>query len=256
MALTDAGKEYIMNQTDFLQGKCAIVTGASGGIGSALCKKLAGYGMNLILSGRSKEALEKTAQLVRDGGGNALICAGDLTSIDYLRSLPQQAVQAFGRLDVVINNAGQAQHSAFTEVTEEMFDSIMATNVKAPYFLCQYALPYLQNSEEATIINICSVVAHKGYPLQSTYAASKHALLGFSKSLANETYDKNIRVHVISPGAVYTRMSLFSRPDLSPEGMPVPEDVADIVGFYLEHRHSDAVIDEIELHRSNKAPFA
>ena len=108
----------------------------------------------------------------------------------------------------------------------------------------------------ASIINICSVVAHKGYPQQSVYAASKHALLGLSKSLANEVFRDDIRVHVISPGGVFTDMVALARPDLTPDGMTLPEDIADIVLFLLEHRAANAVIDEIQVHRTNKEPFA
>jgi short-subunit dehydrogenase len=88
------------------------------------------------------------------------------------------------------------------------------------------------------------------------YAASKHALLGWSKSFANEYYKEDIRVHVISPGSVYTKMIAMVRPDLTPEGMMLPEDIADIIGVYLQFRKTNAVIDEIEAHRVTKEPFA
>ena len=245
-----------MKMEDVLHGRSVIVTGASGGIGTALCRKLAGYGMRLTLVGRNAGILETVAQTVRGLGGEALVCPGDLKSDAFLSEIPQKAVEAFGQLDVLINNAGLAQNDAFEQVTPELFDTIMATNVRAPYFLCQKALPYLRKSDMATIINICSVVGHKGYPMQSLYAASKHALLGMSKSLANEVYEENIRVHVISPGAVYTDMVALTRPDLSPEGMILAEDIADAAGYFLEHRSSNAVIDELEIHRRTKAPFA
>ena len=131
----------------------------------------------------------------------------------------------------------------------------MSTNVRAPYFLCQAALPALRKSDHATIINIASVVAHKGYPLQSAYVASKHALLGMSRSLTNEVYDEGIRVHVIAPGAVFTDMVRVARPDLTDEGMIMPEDIAEVAAFFIEHR-TNAVVDEIQIHRAGKAPFA
>ena len=237
-------------------GKTAVITGASGGIGSALSRKLAGYGMNLMLAGRRQEMLEKTAREAAAQGGTAKTFACDLNTPGAIDSLLSSAFEAFGGIDVLINNAGLAQHSALEQVTEEEYDRIMTTNVRIPYFLCQKALPYLRRSDCATIINICSVVAHKGYPMQSVYAASKHALLGMSKSLANEVFKENIRVHVISPGGVYTDMIALARPDLSPEGMILPEDIADVAAFYLEKRAGSAVIDEIELHRMNKDPFA
>ncbi len=132
----------------------------------------------------------------------------------------------------------------------------MALNVKAPYFLTQAALPYLRASDRATVINIASVVGHKGYPEQSVYSASKHALIGWSKAFAAEVYKENIRVHVVSPGGVYTEMIALARPDIRKESLILPEDVADIVAFYLDHRMSNAVIDEIGLHRAEKLPFA
>lgn len=236
--------------------KTAIVTGASGGIGSAICRKLAGYGMHVSLVGRNTEKLEQTAEAVAAAGGTAFICAADLAQIDALQSVIDRTTERFDGLDVLINCAGLAQHDDFENVTPELFDRVMAANVRAPYFLCQRALPWLRRSEAATIINICSVVAHKGYPQQSVYAASKHALLGLTKSLANEVYKEGIRVHAISPGAVYTDMIALARPDLRPDGMTLPEDIADIVGFILEHRGADAVIDEIQVHRTNKEPFA
>ena len=140
------------------------------------------------------------------------------------------------------------------ETGEEVFERIMRINVKVPYFLTQAALPYLRRSKSASVINISSVVGHAGYPLQSAYAASKHAVLGFTKSLAAEVYGEGIRVHAISPGGVYTDMVKVARPDLSPEGMILPEEIAEIVLFFLANR-GNAVVDEILVHRVNKTPF-
>lgn len=238
---------------EFLKGKTAIVTGAAGGIGEAICKKLASLGMNLVITGRKVQALEElTAQLPTQ----VHYCVGDLTELSFVDRLLKETRLVFGTVDVIINNAGLSHNCPVEEMTPELFDSIMQVNVRAPYFLCQKAVEDLKKSDCATIINICSVVAHKGYPRQSVYAASKHALLGFSKSFANEHYKDNIRVHVISPGSVYTKMIAMVRPDLSPEGMILPEDIADIVGMYLMLRRTNAVVDEIEVHRVTKEPFA
>ena len=239
-----------------LKGKVAVVTGAAGGIGKAVCRKLAGYGMKLVLAGRNEGKLHALAEELCAMGAEACVCAGDLADLAYAQGLIACAAQHFGGVDVVINNAGLVHNCGMEEVTPELFDGIMQVNVRAPYFICQRAIPMLKKSDCATIINICSVVAHKGYPCQSAYVASKHALLGISKSMANELYQDDIRVHVISPGGVYTDMVTIARPDLSPEGMILPEDIAAVVGFYLEGRKRNAVIDEIEIHRPAKAPFA
>ena len=244
------------DRLEHLIGKTAIVTGAAGGIGEALCHKLAGYQMNLVITGRKPETLRTLADSLRGQGVQVCECVGDLADIAFIDSVIAAARERFGGADVLINNAGLVHNCTVEEMTPELFDSIMQVNVRAPYFMCQRALPDLKKSDCATIINICSVVAHKGYPRQSVYAASKHALLGISKSLANEVYKDNVRVHVISPGGVFTPMISKVRPDLTPEGMMLPEDIASIVGFYLEMRTSNAVVDEIELHRVNKEPFA
>ena len=130
----------------------------------------------------------------------------------------------------------------------------MAINVRTPYALIKTALPTLKKSDRASIINVASVVAHAGYPNQSAYCASKHALIGFTKSLAQEVYKDGVRVHVISPGGVYTDMIKITRPDLTGEGMIMPEDIADIVEFFLKNRNN-AVVDEILVHRLGKEPF-
>lgn len=245
-----------MDRRAHLAGRVAIITGAAGGIGEALCLKLAESKMRLLITGRNLEKLNALAERLRAMGAEAQVCAGDLSSLDFVDRVLDSAREAFGGIDVIINNAGLAHNCPAEEVSPELFDSIMQLNVRAPYFLCQRALPDLRKSDCATIINICSVVAHKGYPRQSVYSASKHALLGLSKAMANELYRENIRVHVISPGGVFTPMIAVARPDLSPEGMILPQDVADIAMFYLEMRKTNAVVDEIELHRVTKEPFA
>ena len=239
-----------------LTNKTAIITGASGGIGKAICLALAKHGMNLVLVGRNEIKLLETKEAAEELGAKTFLCRGDIRDLTFTQKILSAAGGHFGGLDVLVNCAGLAQHDPFEEVTPEQFDDIMAVNVRAPYFLCQGALPLLRGSGMASIINICSVVAHKGYPQQSVYAASKHALLGLSKSLANEVFRDDIRVHVISPGGVFTDMVALARPDLTPDGMTLPEDIADIVLFLLEHRAANAVIDEIQVHRTNKEPFA
>lgn len=244
------------DRTSHLIGKTAIVTGAAGGIGEFICKKLAGYRMNLVITGRNPATLGALKDDLNAMGAEVCECIGDLSDLDFIDSVLEAARERFGGIDIIINNAALSHHCKFEEMTPQLFDSIMSVNVRAPYFLCQRALGDLRASDCATIINICSVVAHKGYVNQSVYSMSKHALLGMSKCLANEVYKDDIRVHVISPGSVFTSMIAITRPDLTSEGMMLPEDIADMVGFYLEMRPTNAVIDEIQAHRVNKEPFA
>ena len=233
-----------------LRGKTALVTGAGGGIGREIAVRIKAAGANVAICGRNVEKLEAAARSI----GGALTLPGDLLDDTYVQSCVDRTVETFGGLDILINNAGVALSKPFAETTIEDFDRVMATNVRAPFILIRSALPQLRKAR-GRVINIASVVAHKGYPLQSAYAASKHALLGLSKSLANELYEDGVRVHVISPGGVYTDMAKVARPDLSPDGLISAAEVADAVMFLLS-LDKNAVIDEICLHRQGKAPFA
>ncbi len=233
-----------------MKDKVCILTGAGGGIGSAIAEALFSCGAKLVLMGRDVKKLEKVAN-----GRECLIIPGDICDDNYIRETVEKTVSAYGGVDVLINNAGVAQSKPFEEISMEEYDWIMNTNARAPFLLCKTALPYLEKSSSGTIINIASVTAHNGYPLQSVYSASKHALLGFSKSLSKEYYERGVRVHVISPGAVFTDMIKISRPDLTSDGMLLPEDIAETVLYLIKMRKTSAVADEIALHRETKEPF-
>lgn len=237
-----------------MEHKVLLLTGAGGGIGRAIACRCAELGMKIILlGGNNKEKLEETRALVEKHSSCAVF-PGNLIDFDFLSATAAAAAELWGTIDVLINNAGLAANTPYEEVTVEEFDRIMAVNTKVPFFLTQKILPFLKRSETPTVINIASVTGHSGYPMQSVYSASKHALLGMTKSLAAEYYKENIRVHAVSPGGVYTDMVKVTRPDLTPEGMIMPEDIADIVEFLLLHR-TNAVVDEIQVHRAGKAPF-
>lgn len=238
-----------------LKGKVAVITGGGGGIGRATAQALAKEGTKIALCGGNNiEKLTKTADIIKEWGAEAFILPGNLTKSDFLENCIEKTANHFGQIDILINNAGLALNKPFEETTQKDFDRIFNINVKAPFVLCQKVLPYLRKSAHAVIINISSVVGHKGYINQAAYAASKHAILGFSKSLANEVYTENIRVHTICPGGVYTDMVKVARPDLTGEDMITPDEIADIILFLLQSR-GNAVIDEICVHRNGKQPF-
>jgi len=233
----------------------AIITGASTGIGYAIAERFASLGINLAVCARSADKLDELKSKLSRYNVRVYTEAGDLTDVSFAEGFVKNAAQTLGGIDIIVNNAGMALSRSFEESTVEDYEKIMSLNVRAPFVVCKAALPFLRRSNNATVINIASVTAHKGYPLQSLYSASKHALAGMTKSLASELYTDDIRVHLISPGGVYTEMVKISRPDLSPEGLILPEDIADIAEFFITHR-TNSVIDEIETHRQNKAPFA
>ena len=238
-----------------LKDKIAFVTGSSGGIGREICLSLAKQGVIVVqFGGSNKEKLTALQTEITALGGKSYIYPGNLKDESTLNSLFDKAVAEVGGVDILINNAGVALSCSLQDTPSKTFDDIMTINAKVPFLLIQKSLPYLKQSKRASIINIASVVAHQGYPLQSAYTASKHALLGLTKSLANEVYQDGIRVHAISPGGVFTDMIKISRPDLTGEGMIAPSEIADIVMFLLVNR-GNAVIDEIVVHRLNKPPF-
>lgn len=233
-----------------LEGKVALLTGAGGGIGREIAVQLGQAGVKMAICGRDEEKLRATAE----AAGGALELAGDLLDVEYARQCVDRCVEAYGRLDILINNAGVTLSAPLEETTLAQYERVMNTNVRAPFVLISRALAHLK-AARGRVINIASVVAHKGYAQQSVYAASKHALLGLSKSLANEVYKDGVRVHVISPGGVYTDMVKIARPDLAPEGLVVPQEIAQTVMFLLR-MEGNAVIDEICVRREGKPPFA
>lgn len=242
-----------------IAGKKALVTGAGSGIGRAVAVRLAELGCSVTLVGRTEATLQETAKLCRAAGvdtgrvSRITVRTCDLLDEAAIDGMVQD-VAAAGGLDILVNNAGIAQSGPLESVTTEQFDTIMKTNVRAPFILMRETLPLLRASKAAEVVNICSVVAHEGYADQSIYAASKHALYGMSKSFAREVYQDGVRVHVIAPGGVLTDMVANMRPDLKGTPMIVPDDIADAIEYLLCHR-TDAVCDEVRLHRVAKQPF-
>ena len=242
-----------------IEGERALVTGAGTGIGAAIARRLAALGCTVTVVGRTEARLVETAKAcdkAAAGAGfdtRALVHACDLKDEASILALVE-ALKEQGGLDILVNNAAVVQAGPLENVATDEFDAVMATNVRAPFILMRETLPLLRTSKAAEIVNICSVVAHVGYPNQSAYVASKHALYGLSKSFANEVYDDGVRVHVIAPGGVLTDMVAITRPDLVGTPMIVPDDMADAIEYLLCHR-TDAVCDEIRLHRVTKAPF-
>lgn len=233
----------------------ALVTGASRGIGLAIARELAGVGYNLALVARNAEALNKVAGEIEKGSHvRVKPITADLALEESYDRVIAATVQEFGGIDLLVNCAGLAQQGSFTEVVPEEWDKIFAVNAKAPFFLCKEALPYLKQSKKPIIINIASVVGFKGYIHQSVYSSSKHALTGFTKVLAKEVQPFGIRVHLISPGGVATEMVTKMRPDIKPDELLQPEEIAEIVRF-LVTRKGRGTIDQFYLRRYSSLAF-
>jgi 3-oxoacyl-[acyl-carrier protein] reductase len=237
-----------------LEDNVAIVTGASRGIGRAIGVALAGEGATVVLVGRAEPDLAETARRVRQVGGMAEIIPTELAHEQSIKNLVATTSERFGRLDILINNAGITHSAPLEQTRTEDLDRCWTVNARAPFLLCREALPLLRKAERASIVNISSVVGVKGYPLQSAYTASKHALRGMSIALAEELRGSNIRIHVICPGGVDTEMVSRVRPDIDKQDLIGPGEVAELVLYLVTHQ-GNAVVDELHIRRATSSPW-
>lgn len=237
-----------------LEGRVAIVTGASRGIGRAIALTLADHGARLSLAARREPDLQAVRAEIEAGGGQAACYPTDVSREPEVVRLVQATVARFGRLDIVVNNAGLGIFGPLAEMTAEQWDSVMAVNARGPFLLCREAIPYLRQQPQSFIVNISSVVGIKGYANQAAYSASKHALMGMSAALAKEVQEDGIRVHAICPGGVDTPMVRQARPDLDPSVLITPEEIADLV-LFLVTRRGNAVVDQMYVRRAASTPW-
>jgi len=237
-----------------LSGKVAIVTGASRGVGKAVCLAFAKEGAGIVLAARSVGKLEETAEGVTKAGGRAEIVVGDLCEEEAIKNVVKVTKGKFGRLDIVVNNAGVTHSAKLEDTATADWDKLFNVNTRAPFILCREALPLLRKAPKAYIINIASIVGIKCYALQSAYTASKHALRGMTKALAEELRDTNVRVHSICPGGIDTDMIGAIRPDIKKEDLMQPEEIAELVVYLVTHK-GNAVMDELHIRRAASSPW-
>ena len=237
-----------------LAGKVAIVTGASRGIGRAISLALAKESSIVVLAARSIQQLQITAEQVTLAGGTAHVVHVELTEEQSICNLIQVVNEKLGRLDILVNNAGVTHSAQLEQTSTEDWQRCISINARAPFILCREALPLLKKSPEAYIINISSVVGIKGYPLQSAYTASKHALRGMTMSLAEELRGTNVRVHLLCPGGVDTDMVGRVRPDIAKDELIKPEEIAELVLYLLTHK-GNAIVDELRIRRATSSPW-
>ena len=237
-----------------LASKVAIVTGASRGIGKAISVALAQEAATVVLAARSIRKLQETADQVTKAGGKAEIVVTELTEEESIKNLVETTGEKFSRLDILVNNAGVTHSAKLEQTTTEDWERCMQINARAPFILCREALGLLRKSQAGYIINIASVVGVKGYPLQSAYTSSKHALRGMTISLAEELSDSNIRVHLLCPGGVDTELVQKVRPDIKKDELMQPEEIAELVLYLVTHK-GNAVIDELHIRRATSTPW-
>jgi NAD(P)-dependent dehydrogenase (short-subunit alcohol dehydrogenase family) len=187
-----------------LEGKAALITGADSGIGRAVALAFAREGADILISYLDEhQDAQETARVVREAGRTAIAVSGDVSDPAHCRQLVQRALQEFGRLDVLVNNAAfQQTHQSFAEISPEELERTYRTNIFAMFYLCQAAVPHMQPG--SAIINTSSIQAYQPSPSLLAYASTKGAIVTFTKGLAQELAQKGIRVNVVTPGPVWT----------------------------------------------------
>ncbi|MGD9488993.1 MAG: 3-oxoacyl-[acyl-carrier-protein] reductase [Calditrichaceae bacterium] len=224
-----------------LSGRVAIVTGSSRGIGKSIALELASRGANIVLSGRNKESLANVSEEIEKAGSEVLAIAGDVGDASDAQKLIDGAIEKFGKIDILINNAGITRDNLLLRMSEDDWDIVLKTNLKGAYnCIRSITKPYMKQ-RSGVIINITSVIGQVGNAGQVNYAASKAGIIGLTKSVAKELSGRNIRVNAVAPGFIETDMTgnlpsqvkdeLLKSIPLAKLGQP--EDVAKIVSFLV-----------------------
>jgi len=209
-----------------LSGQVAIVTGAGRGIGHAIAAALAREGATVVLAARTRQQLAQTAAAIRESGGTALAIPTDVTQDAAVEAMVEQAIAELGRLDILVTAAGVASFGPVAGTKPGDWDGMLAVNLRAVMVTCRAVLPMMIRQRRGTIINVASVAAQRAIPGAAAYTATKAAVVGFSRVLAEELRAEKVRVGVLVPGAVDTPLwdTIPTPPDRS--RMLRPEDVA------------------------------
>jgi 3-oxoacyl-[acyl-carrier protein] reductase len=190
-----------------LEGKVAVVTGAGRGIGKGIALKLAGEGATVAACGRSLANVEALAAEISKNGGKAAAFAVDVSDGEQVSVTCDAVVKNFGRVDVLVNNAGVTRDQLLMRMSDEDWDTVLDTNLKGAFHFAKAATRPMLKQRSGRIINISSIIGLTGNAGQSNYAASKAGLIGFTKSLARELASRNIMVNAVAPGFIITDMT-------------------------------------------------
>jgi len=228
-------------------GKIALVTGSSSGIGAATAKELAGAGAAVAVHYRGNEAgAQEVADAIREAGGTCALFQANVSDVAQAAELVKRVQESLGGLDILVNNAGTTRDTLLMTMSEDAWDTVIATNLKSVYAVTRAALRGMVRKRWGRIINITSVVGLTGQAGQTNYSASKAGIVGFTKSLAREVASRNITVNAVAPGFIPTALTGLLNDEQRDEiirGTPMgrmgtPEEVAWAVAFLAAERSS------------------
>ncbi len=222
-----------------LEGRVALVTGASQGIGHACALTLARHGASIAVAARNQQKLEELAAAITAAGGKAAAFPMDVSDEDQIKSAIKSAIAHFGKIDILVNNAGITRDQLVMRMKRADWDSVLATNLTSAYLCIQNVIPSMLKQRWGRIINITSIFGQMGQAGQANYAASKAGLIGLTMAIAREVASRNITSNAIAPGFIETSMTAALSEEFKQSAVKqiplgrvgTPEDIASAVAF-------------------------
>ena len=235
-----------------IKNKIALVTGASKGIGRETALALAREGAHIAISARSEKLLQEVAGEIRAAGSKALVFPGDMSDEKTIAEFVEATIAEFGRLDILINNAGVGIFGPVAELSTEDWDTMFNLNMRGVFLMTRTCLPHLRAAGESVVVNVASLAGKNAFVGGGGYAATKHALLGFSRCLMLEERQHGLRVLAICPGSVNTPFNIDRSPADDPRRRRIiqPEDVAATI-LHMIRMPQHTMISEIDMRPSN-----
>ena len=235
------------------ENKVALITGAARGIGKAIAKKFAENGYNVVINYVSAKTDIKTlTKEFEDLGVKVLLVKADVSNKEEAEGLVNQTIEKFGKIDVLVNNAGITKDNLLMRMSEEDFEKVININLKGTFLVTKYAIKYMMKKRCGSIVNLASVVGVAGNAGQCNYAASKAGIIGFTKSIAKELASRNIRANAVAPGFIKTDMTEVLSDSVKEninsqiplKRMGTAEEVANLV-YFLSSEQSSYITGQV-----------